>query len=66
MFCNLEAEQHRKGMTDKEVADYLKISRVTYEMKKKNGKFTRNEIVLLLSLFNCTFEYLFETEDPAA
>lgn len=63
MFRNLEAEQHRAGLTNLDVAQALNISRVTYETKKKNGKFTRPEIVKLLRLFGCTFEYLFAPSD---
>ena len=59
MFRNLEAEQKRFSLTNSEVVDRLGISRVTYESKKKTGKFTRSEIVTLLSMFNCKFEYLF-------
>lgn len=59
MFRNLEAEQHRRGLTNAEVAQILNISRATYENKKKSGKFTRPEIVTLLKLFDCKFEYLF-------
>lgn len=59
MFRNLEAEQRRAGMTNSDVAQILGISRVTYENKKKDGKFTRPEIVKLLHLFGVTFEYLF-------
>lgn len=62
MFRNLEAEQRRHGLTNEQVAEILGISRDTYEKKKKNGKFNRPEIVKLLKLFNCSFEYLFETE----
>ena len=52
-----------------DVAEYLGVSRATYENKKKDGKFTRPEIVKLLRLFNCKFEYLFDTDannNPAA
>ena len=70
MFRNLEAEQHRRGLTNAEVAQILNISRATYEKKKKSGKFTRPEIVTLLKLFDCKFEYLFAdgktTPTPAA
>ena len=62
MFRNLEAEQRRHGLTNEQVAEILGISRDTYEKKKKNGKFNRPEIVKLLKLFNCSFEYLFEAE----
>lgn len=60
MFRNLEAEQSRKGLTNAEVARILNVSRATYETKKKTGKFTRPEIVILLKLFECKFEYLFD------
>lgn len=67
MFRNLEAEQRRKGFTNADVAQILNISRATYVAKKKNGKFTRPEIVTLLKLFGCKFEYLFDdTPTPAA
>ena len=59
MFRNIEAEQKRFGLTNSEVADRLGISRATYESKKKTRKFTKSEIVTLLSMFNCKFEYLF-------
>lgn len=64
MFRNLEAEQRRAGMTNAEVAQVLGVTRATYENKKKDGKFTRREIVVLLRLFGTTFEYLFEEATP--
>lgn len=69
MFRNLEAEQKRAAMTNADVAEYLGISRATYENKKRDGKFNRPEIVKLLHLFKCKFEYLFDTDGgstPAA
>lgn len=39
MFPNLKAEQARAHMTNQDVADVLKITRVTYETKKKSGRF---------------------------
>lgn len=36
MFRNLEAEQRRAGMTNTDVAEYLGVSRATYENKKKD------------------------------
>lgn len=64
MYDNLEAEQARKRMTNQQVSDVLGISRVSYEKKKKNGKFYVQEIVMLCKLFTCTFDYLFATEEP--
>lgn len=61
MFRNLDAEQARNAMTNKDVADSLGISRVSYENKKKTGKFTTFEIKKLCIMFNCSFDYLFET-----
>lgn len=60
MFRNLEAEQARKGLNNTEVAKKLGISRVSYESKKKSGKFTTFEIKTLCRLFECKFDYLFE------
>lgn len=60
MFNNLDAEQARLKMTNSDVADYLGISRVSYENKKKTGKFTAIEAKKMCELFGCTFEYLFE------
>lgn len=61
MFRNLDAEQARNAMTNKEVAESLGISRVSYENKKKTGKFTTFEIKKLCIMFNCSFDYLFAT-----
>lgn len=65
MFRNLEAEQARFGYTNQMVAEKLGISRVSYENKKKSGKFTTTEIKALCKLFKCKFDYLFseETQD---
>lgn len=62
MFKNLHAEQARKGMTNQQMADILGISRVSYESKKKSGKFIVSEIAKMCLLFGCNFDYLFATE----
>lgn len=66
MFSNLEAEQARKNMTNQQMADFLGISRVSYENKKKTGKFYITEISKLCSLFDVKYEYLFATEPKSA
>jgi DNA-binding XRE family transcriptional regulator len=63
MFPNLEAEQARARMTNSQMAAHLGISRTTYENKKKSGLFNRPEIVALLKLFGCSFDYLFATDE---
>lgn len=63
LFRNLEAEQARFGFTNQAVAERLGISRVSYENKKKTGKFTTLEIKALCKLFKCKFDYLFSTEE---
>lgn len=63
MFRNLDAEQARYGFTDTNMAETLGISRVSYCNKKKSGKFTTPEIKALCNLFECTFDYLFRTEE---
>lgn len=62
VFRNLEAEQKRNGYTNSKMAELLGISRVTYELKKKTGNFNRLQIVTLLELFHCKFEYLFQLD----
>lgn len=62
MFRNLEAEQARFGYTNQAVADKLRISRVSYENKKRTGKFTTMEIKTLCKMFKCKFDYLFATD----
>lgn len=61
MFRNLQAEQARMGLTNQEVADRVGISRVSYESKKKSGRFTVKECAQLCNIFKTSFEYLFET-----
>lgn len=63
LFKNLNAEQARCGFTNSDVAKRLNISRVSYENKKKSGKFTTIEIKALCKLFQCKFDYLFATDD---
>lgn len=63
MFRNLEAEQARRDYTNTDVANKLGISRVSYENKKKTGKFTTLEIKKLCKIFGCKFDYLFATEE---
>ena len=63
LFRNLEAEQARFGLTNQNVADKLGISRVSYESKKKSGKFTTKEIKALCRLFKQGFDYLFAEDE---
>lgn len=62
MFRNLEAEQARFSLTNQQVADKLGISRVSYENKKKTGKFTALEAKKLCKIFKVKFDYLFQTD----
>lgn len=62
MFKNLNAEQARYGFTNSDIAKKLNISRVSYESKKKSGKFTTWEIKTLCRLFQCKFDYLFASD----
>lgn len=63
MFRNLEAEQARFGLTNQQMAEKLDISRVSYENKKKTGKFTALEAKRLCEIFKVKFDYLFKTEE---
>ena len=66
MFPNLRAEQARKDMTNQAVADYLGLTRVTYESKKKSGRFNVDESKKLCELFGCDFDYLFARDGESA
>ena len=63
MFRNLEAEQARAGLTNQQTAEKLGISRISYENKKKTGKFTTCEIKKLCKMFKCKFDYLFAADE---
>ena len=60
MFRNLDAEQARCHLTNQQMAEYLGISRVSYENKKKSGKFYVPQAQSLCDLFKCDFAYLFK------
>lgn len=62
MFRNLDAEQARNSYTNQQMAEKLNISRVSYENKKKTGKFTALEAKRLCRIFHVKFDYLFKTE----
>lgn len=63
MFRNLNAEQARLGLNNTQVAERLGISRVSYESKKKSGKFTTSEAKTLCVIFSCSFDYLFASDE---
>lgn len=63
MYNNLEAEQARNKMTNQDVANYLGLSRNTYEQKKRSGRFIPAECIKLCDLFNCAFDYLFAIDN---
>lgn len=62
LYPNLSAEQARRGDTNADAANYLGISRVTFESKCKTGRFTLNEAFRLCNRYSCDVEYLFSTE----
>lgn len=64
MFPNLRAEQARRGLKNSEIAVMLGIKTAdAYERRLRNGRFLANECLTLCKMFNCSFEYLFETEN---
>lgn len=62
MYPNLEAEQARRGLKNAQVAEFLEISRASYEHKKRTERFWASECSKLCNFFNCDFNYLFATE----
>lgn len=63
MFRNLNAEQARFDKTNQQMADFLGVTRKTYETKKATGTFTLSEVKKLCEYFGVTFEYLFEMKE---
>lgn len=63
IYPNLSAEQARFGKTDIAMADILSIHPRTYARRKQAGGFKQREIKELCKLFDCTYEYLFETKE---
>lgn len=55
LFKNLDAEQARHSYTNQRMADMVGISRVSYENKKKNGKFTALEAKKMCKIFKVKF-----------
>ncbi|WP_173826521.1 hypothetical protein [Coprococcus comes] len=45
------------------MADMVGISRVSYENKKKTGKFTALEAKKMCKIFKVKFDYLFATDE---
>ncbi len=66
LFKNLNAEQARHSYTNQRMADMVGISRVSYENKKKNGKFTALEAKKMCKIFKVKFDYLFATDEDEA
>lgn len=62
MYRNLDAEQARCKLSNEKMAAFLGISRVSYENKKRSGKFSVPQAQALCDLFKCDFAYLFEPE----
>lgn len=63
MFRNLDAEQARCSYTNQDMANMIGISRVSYENKKRTGKFTAIEAKKMCKIFKVKFDYLFATEE---
>ena len=58
-------ERARFSYTNQQMADKLGISRVSYENKKKTGKFTALEAKKMCIIFKVKFDYLFETNESS-
>ena len=65
LFKNLDAEQARHSYTNQRMADMIGISRVSYENKKKTGKFTALEAKKMCKIFKVKFDYLFATDETS-
>jgi hypothetical protein len=59
IFPNLDAEQARRGVNNRDIAQMLGCSRQTYEYYKTTGLFKLPHINSLLDFFACDYNYLF-------
>ena len=66
MFPNLNAEQARMNLSDEGLAKMIGMERKAFNRKKHNQRFVVDECLKLCKVFNCTFEYLFATDDRPA
>ena len=62
MFPNLRAEQARRNLTNGAIAKALGIKADGYERRLRTGRFLASECLTLCKMFECSFEYLFDTE----
>ena len=62
IYSNLKAEMIKRNISEENLANSLKISRISLENKMKGlQNFNLGEIEYLLKVFNdCSFEYLFQ------
>lgn len=65
LFPNLNAEQARYGDSNEKVAEYIGITRVSYESKKRRGNFSIAEANALCERYKCDYRYLF-SETPTS
>lgn len=63
MLKNLLAEKIAHRLTNQEMANIIGTSRLTYENKVRNDKFTVSECKAFMKYFNKTFEVLFATDN---
>lgn len=66
MYRNLNAEQARRGLSDKDMAARIGMNRRTYANKKTAGDFTVRQAKLVCKELGATFDYLFEEEEVSA
>lgn len=60
MLLKLRGKRVEKGLTQKELADLLKISLPSYRLKEVGKiEFRMNEINLLLKILDCKYEDIF-------
>ena len=63
MFPNLLGQKAYHKLTNDDMARIINVSRPTYERKLRNGKFTFDECMKVVTYFGKSFDYLFEVEN---
>lgn len=63
MFPNLMGQKAVHKLTDEQMADIIKVTRLTYLRKLTSGDFTVSECKTFCRYFDKPFDFLFQTQE---
>lgn len=61
-FPNIAAERAKRHMTQDDLANKLGVTRKTLYNWEQKGKIPASEVIKMSELFNCSTDYLLQTE----